>query len=180
MNLAKLIIPSFAQMLEALAGQLDKSKEQLEGEGKSVETLMSARLAPDMFPLSAQVQFVCIQAEEARARLCDEQIETVDAPESFSQAKTLLSRTVGRLRAAAGEDRNVDQARPIKLSLRDGTSFDLDLFEYVRSWSIPQFYFHLITAYAIMRREGINLGKADYVPHMFRFVRAEGAGMGGR
>lgn len=173
MDLKHLILPSFAQMLDALTGQLEKAKDAWEKDGKPVESLMAARLAPDMFPLSAQVQFACIQAEEVRARLFDEKIEAVEAPQSFDQAKQLIQQTIGRLRAASAGNRHTDETRAIELNLQAGMTFDLDLFEYVRSWSIPQFYFHLITAYAIMRHEGISLGKADYVPHMFRFLRAD-------
>lgn len=171
MKLTELILPSYAQMLEALSGQLEKAKNQLESEGKAIEELISARLAPDMYPLSSQIQFVCLQAEEAAARLFDDTIETVDAPQSFHEARALISKTVVRLRAAALEDRHVDEVRAIELALPTGMTFDLDVSEYVRSWSIPQFYFHLITAYAIMRQHGIELGKADYVPHMGAFLQ---------
>lgn len=173
MTLQNLVLPSFAQMLEALSGQLCKAKSEFEGKGKSCETLLSARLAPDMHPLSAQVQFACIQAEEVRARLFDEVIEEVDAPRSFDQATDLIARTAGRLRESATKGRLADDARGIELSLPNGMTFDFDLFEYVRSWSIPQFYFHIVTAYAIMRKDGVSLGKPDYVPHMFQFLRPE-------
>ncbi len=173
MTLDELILPSYAQMLEALSGQLDKAKDEWEGAGKSIDTLMAARLAPDMFPLSAQVQFVCIQAEEAMGRLFDHEIEAVDAPQSFAQAKDLISQTIARLRAASGDDRQVDESRAIELKLSEKMIFDLDLREYVRNWSVPQFYFHLVAAYAIMRHHGTNLGKSDYVPHIFQYLRKE-------
>ena len=169
--LRDLVLPSYAQMLDALAGQLAKAKGEVEGGGTSIEDLLSARLAPDMLPLSSQVQFACLQAEEVLGRLFDQPIEAVDVLETFDQAKALLAKTAERLRAAASEDGSVDPTRPIELKLPNGMTFDLDLFEYVRSWSVPQFHFHLITAYAILRQEGVRLGKADYVPHMFQFLR---------
>lgn len=171
MNLPDMVLPAFTQMLDALSGQLGKAREQLRNESKPVDGLLSARLAPDMFPLSSQVQFACLQAEEARARLLGDAIETVEPVETVSEAEALISRTVKRLRASGTQGVRVDETRMIELKLQTGMIFDLDLPEYVRSWSIPQFYFHLITAYAIMRKEGIDLGKADYVPHMLRFVR---------
>ena len=168
-----LIFPAFAQMLEALSGQLDKARETFDGEGKSFETLMASRLAPDMFPLASQVQFVCIQSEEAIGRLFDRDIAAVEAPQSFDAAKALISQTIDRLCAAHESKTQVDTARDIALELQNGMTFDLDAPEYVRSWLIPQFYFHLITAYAIMRSHGVGLGKPDYVPHMFRFLRQD-------
>lgn len=179
MTLTDLVLPAFAQMLEALSGQLGKAREQWLGEGlgegKPLETLMAARLAPDMLPLAAQVHFVCIQAEEARARLQNEAIEAPEAPRSFDEAEALVIRTITRLRAAGAEDRPVDEARRIELTVPGGMTFDLDLAEYIRSWAIAQFHFHLVTAYAILRHQGISLGKADYVPHMVRFLRSDGA-----
>ena len=169
----ELVLPSFAQMLEALSGQLDKARAHFEGEGKSVEILMAARLAPDMFPLASQVQFVCIQSEEALGRLFDRDIVAVEEPQSFDDAKALIAQTVDRLRSAHESEAQVDSAREIALALQNGMTFDLDLPEYVRSWLIPQFYFHLIAAYAVMRLNGVDLGKADYVPHMFRFLRQD-------
>ncbi len=172
MRLDELVIPAFAQMLEALSGQIDKASEALERDGKPFEELMSARLAPDMLPLSSQIQFACTQAEELRARLAGEPPAASPAPATYADAKTLLARTVAELRTAAASGHAVDEARAITLELADGMIFDLDLAEYIKSWSIPQFYFHLVTAYSIMRHHGIDLGKADYVPHMFGFRRA--------
>lgn len=173
MNLQDLLLPSYAQMLEALLGQLEKAKAGAEKDAAAIEDLMSARLAPDMFPLSSQLHFVCLQAEEAKARLLGDAIASVEPPQSFEDAKALISNTIERLRAAAATARDVDETRAIELVLSAEMTFDLDLAEYVRSWSIPQFYFHLITAYAIMRRHGVDLGKADYVPHMFAYLRKE-------
>ena len=173
MKLNDLVLPSFAQMLEALSGQLDKSQQAFDQEGKAIQHLMAARLAPDMFPLSAQVQFACVQAEEARGRLLATNIETIEAPGTFGEAKGLISQTVARLRDASAQKVEVNEARAVELQPSPELNFDLDLSEYIRSWSLPQFYFHLITAYAIMRKEGVDLGKADYVPHMFKFLRAD-------
>ena len=60
---------------------------------------------------------------------------------------------------------------PVELSLANGMTFDLDTAAYVRDWAIPQFYFHLMTAYSILRAAGVPLGKADYVGFMFRYLR---------
>jgi hypothetical protein len=60
---------------------------------------------------------------------------------------------------------------PVELSLANGMTFDLDTLSYVRDWALPQFYFHLMSAYAILRAAGVPLGKADYVGYMFRHLR---------
>ena len=65
----------------------------------------------------------------------------------------------------------VDPARAIAHALPQGMIFDLSAEQYARDWAIPQFYFHVMTAYAILRAEGAALGKADYVAHMFAYLR---------
>lgn len=171
MRLQELVLPSFAQMLDALVGQLAKARRWAEEDGRAVDGLLSARLAPDMLPLASQIQFACTQAEEARARLLGEAPVTVEAPASFLEADALLRRTAERLGAAAASDRELDEGRAVEIALPTGMVFDLSLAESVRSWSLPQFYFHLVTAYAILRHAGVELGKADYVPHMLGFRR---------
>lgn len=61
--------------------------------------------------------------------------------------------------------------QPVALELPDGMAFDTTGAQYARDWSLPQFYFHLITAYAILRNNGVELGKADLVPHMLAYLR---------
>lgn len=171
MKVKDLFLPAYAQMLEALLGQIDKAKHDVQTAGGSFAELLAARLAPDMFPLASQIHFVCTQAEEARARLIGEAPDRLDTPATFDAARTLLADTVQRLRAAATDERLTDQDTAVELALPNGMVFDMTTFEYFKSWSMPQFYFHLVTAYAIMRNRGIAIGKADYVPHMFQFLR---------
>ena len=64
-----------------------------------------------------------------------------------------------------------DDDRPVSFDLPNGMVFDLTAAAYVRDWALPQFYFHLITAYAILRSQGIDLGKADYVQHLLPHLR---------
>ena len=66
---------------------------------------------------------------------------------------------------------DVDPATPIAHSLPIGMTFDLTAEQYARDWALPQFYFHLVTAYAILRANGVPLGKADFVAHMFQYLR---------
>jgi len=65
--------------------------------------------------------------------------------------------------------------RLIVHELPNGMIFDLTAEEYARDWTLAQFYFHIMTAYAILRSEGVDLGKADYVPHMLTYLRSESA-----
>jgi hypothetical protein len=77
--------------------------------------------------------------------------------------------SVGSRQFDAGERRR------IVIQCPDGMTFDLTGEQYVRDWALPHFYFHLVTAYAILRRAGIGLGKGDYVPHMAAYLRDAGS-----
>lgn len=179
MTLTTLLVPTYRQMLQALSGLLDKA-QMAEGEA---EALLSARLAPDMFPLATQIRFACVQAWEGVARLTGEDLPATvdtlldegrnagDRPGSIADAKARIAETIAMLDGLAPDALDGDPARPIAHALPMGMIFDLTADQYARDWTLPQFYFHLMTAYAILRAQGIALGKADYVTHMFAYLR---------
>lgn len=146
---------------------------------------MSARLAPDMFPLSTQIRFACVQAWEAVYRLKGEDFpaliaEMVDEgrnggekPGSIADAQARITETIALLDSLAPDALDVDAEMPLAHELPNGMILDLTAGQYVRDWALSQFYFHVITAYAILRSQGLALGKADYVAHMFPYIRPE-------
>ena len=181
MSLTALIVPTFANMLRALSGWLSKAEAQTPG--AEAEALLSARLAPDMFPLSTQVRFACVQAREAACRLqgrpfppriaelIDEGRRGGDSPGSLADARARIDETLALLDALAPDALDMDPATPIAHELPNGMVFDLTAEGYARDWALPQFYFHLMTAYAILRSRGVELGKADYIPHLLPHLR---------
>lgn len=180
MDLPDLAIPTFHQMLEALDRWLDKAAAQLPADA---DALLTARLAPDMFPLATQIRFACVQVYEAVARLqgtdlpdvvavlLDEGRKAGERPGSLDQARARIADTVALLDGLAPRALDGDPARPVAHGLPNGMIFDLTAAQYVRDWALPQFWFHLMTAYAILRHNGIELGKVDYVRHMFAYLR---------
>ena len=151
--------------------------------GDKADELLSARLASDMFPLATQVRFACVQAQEGVFRLrgevfppsvevlLNEGRNAAGHPGSIAEARARITETVAVVEAAAAGALVVDPATPIAHALPQGMVFDLTAEQYVRDWALPQFYFHVMTAYAILRAQGIELGKADYVAHMFAYLR---------
>lgn len=183
MTLTNLLVPSFTQMLKTLVGWLEKAQAQLpDGDAQA---LLSARLAPDMFPLSSQIRFACVQACEAVCRLTGEPFpplheellsegrNAADQPGSLQEAEARIAQTLAMLDGIAPGGLDAEAGRTIAHALPNGMIFDLTAEQYARDWTLPQFYFHLMTAYAILRAEQVELGKADYVPHMFQYLRAE-------
>ena len=181
LTLPDLLLPTYVQMLGALSKWLAKAEAQ-RADGDA-QALLAARLAPDMFPLATQVRFACVQAQEGVFRLrkrdfppslralLDEGRNAGERPGTIADAQARIAETLGTVEAAAVEGIAVDPATPIAHALPIGMTFDLTAEQYARDWALPQFYFHVMTAYAILRAEGIELGKADYVSHMFAYLR---------
>ncbi len=184
MTLPDLLLSTCTQMLGTLSTWLGKAAAPDAGDGAADgAALLSARLAPDMFPLSTQVRFACVQALEGVARLrgeafpaaiaalIDEGRNAAGHPGSIADAQARIAETLAALEAAAATMPDIDPAAPIAHSLPQGMIFDFTAGQYVRDWVIPQFYFHVMTAYAILRAQGVELGKADYVAHLFGCLR---------
>ena len=179
MTLPDILVPSYVQMLGALSAWLAKAEAQMP-DGRA-ETLLVARLAPDMFPLATQIRFACVQAQEGMFRLLgqafppsievllDEGRNAADRPGSMADAQARIAETIAMIEAADVPE--LDPATPIAHALPQGMVFDLTAEQYVRDWALPQFYFHVMTAYAILRSHAVELGKADYVAHMFSYLR---------
>ncbi|GAB5470929.1 MAG: DUF1993 domain-containing protein [Rhodospirillales bacterium] len=179
MTLTTLLVPTYRQGLQALSLWLEKARK-LTPEAKA---LLSARLAADMYPLSAQVRFACLQAQEAVFRLRGEAIPGAleelalegrnagEQPGSLSDAQARLAEALSFLDDLEGDALDAGEERPIAIELPNGMIFDMTGAQYGRDWALPQFYFHLTTAYAILRNRGVALGKADYVGQAFAYLR---------
>lgn len=181
MPLTDLLIPTYSQMLRNLSGWLEKAREQCPNTG--AEALLSARLAPDMYPLSSQIRFACFQAQEVIFRLKGEPVPAAvneiaqegqnagEAPGSMADAQARIAEALSALDDFGADALDSGADRPLAIELPNGMIFDMTGDQYARDWALAQFYFHLVTAYAILRGQGITLGKADYVEHMFAFLR---------
>ncbi len=179
MLLQQLLAPTYVHMLGALSTWLKKA----DLDATTERALLSARLAPDMFPLSTQISFACVQAYEGVSRLSqkplppsvgvllDEGRNAAERPGSLNDALNKIAATIDFVQAAALNAADIGPSTPIAHELPQGMIFDLTAEQYVRDWAIPQFYFHVMAAYAILRSQGIELGKVDYVAHMFAYLR---------
>lgn len=181
MSASRHLVVTYMQMLDALSGWLDKARES----SSDPDGLLAARLAPDMLPLSSQVRFCCAQAYEAPSRLrgvplpgiwhelVEEGWKAGDHPGTLADAKSVIAATRSFLKSLESSELDSEPDRIIELELPNGAIFDMTGTQYVRDWALPQFNFHLVTAYAILRNWGIPLGKADYVPHALAYLRPE-------
>lgn len=183
MSLTNLLVPSYTQMLGSLSGWLKKAQEQMPS--AEAEALMSARLAPDMFPLSTQVRFACVQVHEAVCRLQGKALPAVidelleegrnagEQPGTIADAQSRIDETLTVLNGLAAEGLDVNADKPLEHELPNGMILDLTAEQYARDWTLGQFYFHIMIAYSILRSNNVDIGKADYVAHMFPYIRPE-------
>ncbi len=181
MQLTELLIPTYAQMLGALSAWLGKAREQLST--VDADAVLSARLAPDMFPLSTQIRFACVQAYEGVYRLAGEALPVLvnalvdegrngaDQPGTLADATARIDETLAFLANLSPAALDAREGADVELALPMGLIFDLNGTQYARDWALAQFYFHIMTAYSILRHNGVALGKADYVGHMFVHLR---------
>jgi hypothetical protein len=183
MSLTSLLVPTYTQMLRSMTGWIEKAAAAERASGGDADRLLSLRIAEDMYPLASQIRFVCFQSQEAVYRLrglpvpsmlddvAREGREAGQHPGSVADAQARITEALEMLDGLQSEALDDGARLPISLELPDGMTFDMTGEQYARDWSLPQFYFHLMTAYAILRYHGVDLGKADYVPHMFQYIR---------
>ncbi|MGF0237570.1 DUF1993 domain-containing protein [Rhodococcus sp. IEGM1300] len=171
MSVYSVTIPCFAQMLRALSSLLSKGEAAALERGYDPQILLGSRLAPDMNDLAKQIQYACTQAQEAVQRLTQQPLQSLTPPENLAAAKALIERTLAILDSADRALIEEGAERVIAIELPNGMAFDMTGNEYAVNWATPQFYFHLVTAYNILRHNGVPLGKADYVQHMFAYLR---------
>jgi hypothetical protein len=112
-----------------------------------------------------------IRDEQAVRRLARQPLPSLQTPASLDEAKSLIERTLQSLSSADRAQVDEGAERQLSIELANGLAFDMTGNEYAVNWVIPQFYFHLVTAYNILRHNGVPLGKADYVQHMFGYLR---------
>lgn len=170
MNAKDLLVPTQRNMLGTLKGLLAKAAADQRG-----DALMQARLADDMHPLAVQVRFLCNMVGEAIDRVTGITfVSTEEDPATLDEAIIRIGSTLEQLDEWEKLEFAADDA-PLELALPNDMVFDMTTISYARDWSVPQFYFHVSMAYAILRKEGLDVGKADFVPHMFGYIRQPAA-----
>ena len=170
--LYEMTVPAYRNGLRALSAQLEKALAWGADNGVGELQLIVARLAPDMFPLAAQIRSSCLQALQPPTRLGATGAPTLtDDATDFAGLQAQIASTLAWLDTVDAATMDADPARPVSFDLPNGMVFDMTARVYVRDWAQPQFYFHLVAAYSILRHMGVPLGKADYVGYMLAYLR---------
>lgn len=157
---------TFVPMLRSLSQIIDKAIAQAPERNIDLAALPEARLAPDMYPLTRQVQIACDMAKSAMARLSGAEPPRYDDNErTVDELKARIAKTIAYMESLRPQAFAGAEHRAILFPLIDDLVFDADGFDFLRDWALPHFYFHVVTAYDILRHSGFDIGKRDYLSH---------------
>jgi hypothetical protein len=157
-------VPVFKQMLGSVSAILTKAEQHAATKNIEPSALLQDRLFPDMFPLMRQVQIAADFARGVSARLAGVDVPKFDDNEqSFAELQALLSKSIAFIDAIMPAQIDGNEAREIVT--RPGTPKEKKFNgqSYLLSYGLPQFFFHVTTIYAILRHNGLDLGKRDYM-----------------
>ena len=162
-SLHNVSVPVFTQGLAALLKVLTKAEAHVAAKTLDPASLLQARLYPDMFPFVRQVNLACEFAKGAVARMAGDEVPGWDDPEpSFEALKARVQKTLDYLAAAEAGRIDGQEGRDIVL-VRRGVESVVKAQAYLLEQAQPNFYFHLTTAYAILRHNGVEIGKKDFL-----------------
>jgi uncharacterized protein len=155
--------PVFVRAMTNISAWLDKAL----AEGKGEAELLDARLAPDMRPFTAQVQMSSDTAKNTIARLAGMEAPPMpDTESSFAELKDRCRRTIDFVQSVDRSAIEAGAEREIVLSFPNGVGYRFQGGAFLTGFALPNFFFHVTTAYAVLRTKGVNVGKADFLQHL--------------
>lgn len=157
---------SFTHNLKNLSGVLKTAARDAKTRGIDPSVILNARLAPDMMPLIRQVQITTDHAKGCCARLAGVESPVFEDNETtFAQLETRIKRTLAFIRGVKAAQFVDSETREITLKLPIGV-IKFNGLDYLNGWALPNFYFHYSAAYNILRHNGVEIGKLDYLGAM--------------
>ncbi|GAB3668107.1 DUF1993 domain-containing protein [Ramlibacter alkalitolerans] len=157
-------IPVFQHMLRNLAFILEKGEANAQARGFDPAALTTYRLAPDMLPFTRQVLIAC-----DAAKLCAARISGVEAPKfedneaTFADLRARVQKTLAYLETVPASAIDGSEDRQITIPVGREKTRTMSAQAYLTTWALPNFFFHITMTYAILRHNGVDLGKADYL-----------------
>jgi hypothetical protein len=156
-------IPVFVRGLGILSQYVDKAREYAEANGIEPAKLVEARLAPDMLPFAGQIQRASDTSKNAIGRLTGIEAPRFDDTETtLDELEQRIAKTVAFIASVGAKQLEGSEEREIALNFSKlKTTFRGD--EYLLTFALPNFFFHIATAHGILRHQGVQVGKADYL-----------------
>jgi len=155
--------PRFANTLKNLAAILDKAEAHAAAKKIDPAVLLSSRLYPDMFPLVRQVQIASDNAKGAMARLAGVEVPKYeDTEQTFAELKARIAKTIDYVSSFQPSQVDGSEEKDIRLKLGP-VEVQWKGMQYLLGFALPNFYFHAVTAYDILRHNGVEIGKRDFI-----------------
>ncbi len=163
LSLYDITIPVFIRGMKNLSANLEKGRAFAIANGMAHGDIISARLFPDMMPLSAQIQRASDTARFVAVRVAQAEPKKMpDYEETFDELKGRIKATIDYLNQVTPDSMKGRENEPVVLKFGD-KQIDFNSTGYILQFALPNFYFHVTTAYAILRHKGVPLGKLDYI-----------------
>ena len=162
-TLSQTTVPHWTRTLKAMSAMIDKAEAYAESKKIDPSVLINARLAPDMRPLSFQVQVACDQVKLGVARLAGQKAPShPDTETTFAELRARIQTVLDYVESVSLADIDAGAERTIELKFPQG-GFTFPGAAYAHGWVNPNLYFHATTFYAILRHNGLPLEKADFL-----------------
>lgn len=165
--------PMFVALLNNLNAWLDKAEELAKAKAFDMEVLLSARLAPDMLPLRGQIHIATAWAKNAQCRLAGQTPpDFPDTDVTLEQLRARIARTIDIVKSISEKDLDGAAERVVNFNLGPEIKLSMPGVDYFTRVALPNFYFHITTAYDILRHNGLELGKKDFMTGAFEIPGA--------
>jgi hypothetical protein len=157
-------VPAYLQILSSLTGLLGKAEAYCETKKVAPEVLLGARLYPDMLPFTKQIQLACDFATKGCARLSHSEVpSTPDTETTFGELRQRLAKSIDYLKTFKPEQFEGADARDVTFPSGPNATTTLKGQDFVNRVSFPNFYFHAAIAHGILRHNGVEVGKRDFL-----------------
>ena len=157
-------VAAYLQILNSLTGILGKAEAHCKAKNIQPEVLLGARLYPDMLPLTRQIQLVCDFATKGCARLTHSEVPAIpDTEKSFEDLKARLAKTIDYVKAFKPAQFDGADAREVTFPAGPDKTMTMKGQQFLSHFSLPNFYFHAATAHGILRHNGVEIGKRDFL-----------------
>jgi len=157
-------VPAYLQMLNSLSGLLTKAEAHCKAKNIQPEVILGSRLYPDMLPFSKQIQLVADFAAKGCARLTHSEVpSTPDTEKTFEELKQRLAKTADYVKSFKPAQFEGADQKDVTFPAGPDRSITVKGQQFLSSFSFPNFYFHAATAHGILRHNGVEIGKRDFL-----------------
>ncbi len=162
-SMSAVAVPTFEQTLGALSKVVDKAAAHCAAKKIDPSVMLQARLAPDMFAFTKQVQIACDFAKNFAGRCVGEPPKFPDEEKSFDDIKARIAKTLDYVRSIKTADMDAAADKDITFPIGPDRKLTLKGTQFLTNFVLPNFYFHSTTAYDILRHNGVEIGKLDFL-----------------